>query len=1532
MRYITRIHLSDCGWREAYYPGTTIELADPRTGEPKHTVFSLENTGGKTSFLALVLSCFDPSERRFLKTLIHPNQRFGDYFGDVPAFILVEWDLSSGQTSFLDAQRLVTGQLVVPRGEGRQRELDRHFLAFRSTQGLALDDIPAPGLPRFEPHRRLHGHQDVQHWLYTMRSRHSGNFQNFDKQSDWKRKLAEEKIDTELLAAQVEFNRSEGGIEGFLNFRNESQFVQKFLGMTVPEAEAGPVRTVLAEHVGRLADLPRLERRRKTIRELKERFAPFVEIAGEAQAAQDDFARLIGKAAGLKATLEEHGAQASHRAEDLSEEASSHQAAADQAASALREARVESASALVEMARERHEARRALAETHQEELAHAKSRAGLLQGAVLMWEILDGRARSESLREEIDAEHADLQPRRDALQSMGADLKATLARRATTMRERQQSLTADAAQAKESAREAEEQRKASDESAQAERREMAGIDMNLGHVRDFRARLEKEGVLVSGESAQAASHRYAEAERVARDEALDLGRQAHDKDEATRAHRYRQGDLKAESSGIASEIDSLQVTVREGDESRRSLAHDSTIVELTGESEVDPDSDSVDRVLADATNKGAATLRANERRQELLEADRESLEATGLASIDKNVRAVTEQLSASGMVDVQPYAVYLCEIGRSPEEVRRFAELDPARFAGVAVPNRRTLEEARRLLQSAPRLSRSVTVAIAGDAPGENPEDRFVLTVDEPAAYDREAAQELRQRIEDDLTRLGESIDAARGRLERLGSTLQSLGAWRDRFGGGRLDALRQSIEKKEARNEEILAELGALSKRIESDEYDAKHCRSRAGKLVEQAHACAEHARRADEHHKQWESRVANWQLERLRHEQAAQAAEERALKWLTKRDALADKARTCESEAWEAARQATAIEQEAGGIEYKAPGGQVSENLDALRSDYQQRLETLKDLERERVDHLRGRQQEIQRALGEKEDRFGKEFGELDRAEVTAAAAHDSVRDAAATADKELETARRSASIALAHAEAAETDYRSERDSRSAEIKPDTFIDLRAHNREELADIAARAAETTVQQEALGTRETEEAARTRQEAARNESAAKEYTNWATTLHGMLPGESASPERIDLPSHEEVAALVNDTVSGLGQAKAALSEANERVYESYDKIRRFMNSPTLEGEREVAVHLSESDPPAAAAQAPRTARLIDDRLKSIEHDLSRLDDDLQACIEELEHLLGTALHIVRRMVRGGRIPDDVPRFGGQPVFRISADLSRISPAQRREILRSYITDLVEDDRGTGERPRDRSGDGGTHDGGVGQEHAGHPTPQTERRGRHRAYADRASDRFRRRAAHRRDDDLPRDREAACGRDAGRHGRSRRAHPGQPAGQGEQDAAVEDADRTRGRDGNPALLRDRRSGHERACCIREHREAAPQSAVPHHGPHPCGDRGDARAHRQEHGRRTLRNCARRGARRLTCPPSKKRSSRSASAGYACTSFRTSIFAPTRTPSMRPTCAGFFSTRCAGWSVTKWPTFRHRVGDGTGPVLPHFLGL
>ena len=1284
MRCITRIHLSDCGWHEAYYPGTTIELADPRTGEPAHTVFSLENTGGKTSFLSLVLSCFDTSERRFLKTLIRPNQKFGDYFGDVPAFILVEWSLSGGQASLLDPERLVTGQVVVPRGEGRQREFDRRFFTFRSTPDLSFDDIPAPGLGGFEKHGRLNGHQDVQRWLHAMRSGHPGNFQDFGKQADWKRKLVEEKIDTELLAAQVEFNRSEGGIEDFLNFRSESQFLKKFLTMTVPEAEAGAVRGVLAEHVVKLSDLPRLQRRQDAMRRLKEKFAPFVDIAGTAHAVQEEVSRLSGHASSLKAALIERGDQALRRAEELTGIAVEHETAANEAETTRKRARVELASAAVETARRRHQDAEVLAATRDEERERALMRRHLLQGALSMRDILDDRSRSTALQEAIDAENADLQPRREALCRIGADLAVTLGHRAAALRERQRSLSANAEELVAAARVADAERAAAYESAQADRREEAQIDVNLGHARDFRATLEAEGVIEPGEDAEAAARRHAEAATSADEEAAALCLRAESADRDAAQHRERQGDLKAERSGLESDVRPLRATIREGEEKRRILAFDSTILELSGESEVDPDADAVARLLADAGSKCAARVREDERRHEVLQADHESLEATGLASIDRDVRTVADRLRESGIADAQPYAVYLSDILRSPTDVRRFAELDPSRFAGVAVPNRNALDAARQVLASPSALSRPVTVAIAGDALSEAETDRFVLPLDEPAAYDRVAARDLRRGIETDLTRVAASMETQQTRIERLEATLREIAAWRERFGGGRLEGMRQEVGRKEARVAEIGGEIEALSERIEGAERDARGCRDRASEHDAQAHACTERSRRASEYHAQWEARVDEWRSARLGHRQRAASAERLAQEKEAEHDSRAREAREREHEASEAASLAAAMEREASEIAYAGSGGRSTGNLDALRRDYERNLEALKALEQERVDHLHGQRDEIERALAEKEDRFEKAFNDFGRAEVETEALRDGLAEAAANADAALEVARENASTARAAADAAAKEHRSEKEKRAEEVRPEPLMDLRTLEPEALSRVTLQAEATIVEQGAVAAREAAAARRARDDSARSELTARECGSWAATLDGLLGDETVSTEPMVLPHHDEVAALVSASVAAVGRARDALSEAHKAVYESYDGIRKFTNSDTfreLQSEREVAAHLAANDPLAAADNAERTAGLVDDRLKTIEHDLSRLDDDLQACVSELERLLRTALHILRRMIRDGRIPDHVPRFGGQPVFRMSADLSRVAAEQRREILRSYVNDLAEADR-----------------------------------------------------------------------------------------------------------------------------------------------------------------------------------------------------------------------------------------------------------
>ena len=943
MRFITRIHLSDCGWQEAYYPGTTIALANPRTGQPVHTVFSLENTGGKTSFLALVLSCFDTSERRFLKTLIRSNQKFGDYFGTVPAFILVEWDLSDGQPILLPPGHLVTGQIVVPRGEGRQRELDRRFFTFRTAPGLELDDIPSPGLKGFDERGRLNGYQDVLHWLHDMRSNHPGNFQDFYRQSDWRRKLAEEKIDTELLANQVDFNRSEGGIEDFLNFRTESRFLRKFLAMTLPETEADAVRGVLAEHVVRLSNLPRLERQRDAMRELKEKFSPFVHRASALQVAQDDVRHRSHHAASVRAALENHGDRASRQTEELGRRAARHETAAEEARAACRAARVLLASAEVESARRRHEHADRLAATRGQDLERARERRHLLHGALSLRDILDARWRSGKLRQAIEAENEDLQPRRDALARVGADLVATLHRRTEEMRKRQHSLSTRAEELGAAAREAEAARTSAFERAQAEYRKAAGIDVSLDHAHDLRAALEARQVIEPDESAVAAARRHAEAAEKAHADAARLRLRAGSKEREAATLREFQGELRAERSGLEGKVKPMWEIIREGEETRRRLAVDSTILELAGDSEVDPETEAVERLLTEARRTSAIAVRESERQYEILQADRESLEATGLASIDTDVQVVAARLREAGIADAQPYAVYLAGIHRPPVEIRGFAELDPARFVGVAVPNRNALEKAQEAMASPPPLRRPVTVAIATDAASEAQADRFVISVDEPGTYDRSAARDLQRRIETELARIVASIDARRTRIERLESTLREIQSWQKRFGGGLLATMRREARRQESRIAEIGAEMTSLPDRIEEVERTAREVREQVREREERVHLCNMSSGRAAEHHAQWEERIDNWRMERVRYQQNAESAERLAEEREAERDDRMQEARQREDDASDAARQAAAMEREMRDIAYSGSRGRPDGNLDVLRREYELQLGTL-------------------------------------------------------------------------------------------------------------------------------------------------------------------------------------------------------------------------------------------------------------------------------------------------------------------------------------------------------------------------------------------------------------------------------------------------------------------------------------------------------------------------------------------------------------------------------------------------------------
>ena len=1284
MRYITRIHLSNCGYREAYYPGTTINLVDPRSGEPDHTVFCLENTGGKTSFLALLFSCFDTNERRFLKTLVHRNQKFADYFGEVPAFIIVEWNLSSKQSSFLGESRLVTGQLVAPRGEGNQRVYERRFFTFRSEPGIELDDIPSPGLRGFENHGRLNGYQDMVNWLNKMRLTHTGNFQYFHIQSEWKKKLSEEQIDTDMLVAQVDFNCNEGGIEEFLDFPNESKFLRKFLRITIPEQEADAVRGVLASSVDNLSELPRWEQKKKALLQLKDKFDPFVEIASQWQNARKVLRDSVTVASAVKHALVKHAAQAQYQAKALSDDADEHQRTAMKAKDAITAAHITLVSAKVELAHRKMLDAKTLSDTCKKEKAEASARRELLRAALLMRDILNKRERKDQLQKSIDAAQEDLKPNRDELRGVGADFKATLELRAKGLREKQRWFEGEAERTSTAAAEAEQLAKAAKRNANGERIEFSKIEENLKQAKKALEQLVNDHIIDFGETAIEASGRHEKNERSYAQEAEALRLKAESKEGDNRKLSNCIIALTEKQSTLNSEIKHGQEIIEKGENQHRLLAFDTTILKITGESEIDPDQKGVVSTLLGVRNQYTAKIRDEERREENILADQSSIEETGLASIDKDVCAVVALLRESGVTDAQPYAVYLEKIFNSASEARMFAEYDPARFTGVAVPTNNTLAEARKVLQHLAPLSRPVVVAINDTAPAEHaPDDRFVIPVDNEAAYDRKAAEDMLNRFNDDLGSIKEENNQRQEYIDDINSVLEELKFWNRDFGDGKLDSIRQDVTHKQDESNKVNRKIDGANDRINVNETEAKDFRGKIREKDKLSNTCSEYARLAVGYHRQWEAETANWKAASIRHKQAAEEYDREAEEKESEHRLLNKQIEEYNRRDKETADNAASLEREATDVEYCGDDGQPRDDLDALRQDYNTRRDTLLTLEQGNVGKLRGQISEIQRELAQSEERYDTEFSRLERSGVETEAKRDGLQYAVVEANSTFEEATTKAAEAEAKTGVAEKAYNDEKqqgeeDPRLTECE---YQDLSAIDAEEIISLMSKAERSMAEQEGIRKNKSNLAERIRDEARLIEQASRDYQTLADSLGASLGSDVVSTEPSDLPIRDEVALLVTNTIAAVTDAKKDLDKTNNMIHSGYEKIRKFMKTDAFSKSSQeimIAEHLNNQDSCEAADNAERIAMKIDDRLKSIEHDIKNKDDDLQTCVIELERLLEITRQILRKMITVGKIPDNVPRFGGLQVFRMTADISKVATAQRKEILQNYVINLAD--------------------------------------------------------------------------------------------------------------------------------------------------------------------------------------------------------------------------------------------------------------
>lgn len=253
MWHMRRIRLESVGHPDARFDPLTLELIDAN-GDPTDSVLWLENMGGKTSWVSLVLSVLRPDRREFLGAL-RDQKHIEDYvLGPDTAHVVIEWQrLGPPSLLRLDAPRLVTGQVLQWKDrrvdlENADKRLQRRFYGFVADDSLDFDRLPfrTPSGQR----------RALSDFVETLaRALVGGDAQRpTHNHHDWHTWLEQHGLDPEVFRYQLLMNADEGAVAEQFKWADGNAFVRWALpyvvNPTVPEEIAAAVDLV-RELIGR---------------------------------------------------------------------------------------------------------------------------------------------------------------------------------------------------------------------------------------------------------------------------------------------------------------------------------------------------------------------------------------------------------------------------------------------------------------------------------------------------------------------------------------------------------------------------------------------------------------------------------------------------------------------------------------------------------------------------------------------------------------------------------------------------------------------------------------------------------------------------------------------------------------------------------------------------------------------------------------------------------------------------------------------------------------------------------------------------------------------------------------------------------------------------------------------------------------------------------------------------------------------------------------------------------------------------------
>lgn len=1088
-------------------------------------------------------------------------------------------------------------------------------------------------------------------------------------------------LDLEMLQLQVQFSIQEGGIDKFLDFKSEDEFIRKFFHLTLDEERTNAVRAAVISTCDKLRRKPFFQKRQEALADLRkslEQFSLRATAQREAETAQQE---VTTRGGGLTLSLEDRAheqdeiaAQEGLRCFDHQQKAET----AEQRATALANDEVVLNTLQLERLYKRAEKTREAADLHVTQLKqeHLHVQAARAQTEI---DLLDQQR--QGLEESVRLKTEELLPWRNKAIEAGSKLRTALNQRTDQLRQ-----DAERTKLAEQAAEAKQQELLQEADTLRQREtafmtEQTRLEVEEERFQEEQQTLLDDGLLDEEEATQAAIERWSrqavahqataqqariDAESLSKEEKLLLQTAGREADSVRR---------------LEADLSQKQFRVAAGEAEREAIGQ-LAVLRRASESEVAaPDAPGLSTALqhiidSQRQDLDQLTIYLNE-----LEERQRDIQENGVASNSKDVAKVVSRLTQIGVCSATPFNEYISKAIPDAERARGVVTSNPARFMGVSVAEVE-LDKARGIEANLPELRAPVMVSAAALDPDPLPRNAFVLPASDDSWFNREAAQRLQASLEQ---RIGEERERHSQWLKLLReaeSAAQRLSSYLEQYGDFRLATMVSEAEQ-------LAMEIEATDARREEAEQKANGCRELAEAKTTLAHEEHSASQNAERHvqtlRRFFEKHEANrpYRVERLQAlELELSAIRERLPLIADEQLQLANEVKTLQIRHAQIGQDLREVVRERDDIQHfdeatVAPDSSALSEaaLQSLRDNYQNAADALNANQRERLGVLHYQLEQTQQKLTQQREAFSRQFLGLERTKYEPYLALDFERHLAEL-DVNIVAAghtliKTTAALAVADSELGQY----ARGHQPAHPPTEEMLELSdAALQSRIADAQRDYQSAAGEAHAAHNAATE----TQRREAQARTAAREAAEQAKTLRTAL----SLPESLfgqQVPLEEDISTQVRHIIDEFQKRSREFSKSREQARVAFDTLRAAVTRPGfLEVEPDIAIQLQQNDFDAACADSERLLQGVDERIGVTQSSLDSMQADFEACLGELANLVNSAITLLNSAARDKKVPAGAPYVGGKAIIKMRSRFHELPQEARRHALYTYLDGLIE--------------------------------------------------------------------------------------------------------------------------------------------------------------------------------------------------------------------------------------------------------------